>query len=156
MKVQLWVIGKTAFKYLEEGMSIYEKRLKKYVNYEIKIFDDVKNAKNMPPETLKSKEADKFIADLKSDDYVILLDETGANPDSIRLAHWLENTLVTQRSRLIFIIGGAWGFDSQMYQRANYKLSLSKMTFSHQLVRLLFLEQLYRAFSIINQEPYHK
>jgi 23S rRNA (pseudouridine1915-N3)-methyltransferase len=116
---------------------------------------ELKNTKNMPVQEQKSKEATKIIQFLTDDDYVILLDEKGKELRTMEFSGALEKMFFLPKKRLVFIIGGPWGFSEEVYKRADYKLSLSKMTFSHQMVRLLFLEQLYRVFTIIKGEPYH-
>ena len=154
MKIELWVVGKTAFKYLDEGISLYEKRLRNYTPFELVILPDVKN----PPlstDALKMKEGDVILNKLTKDDVLILLDENGKQQTSIEFSKFIENQQISSAKRLVFQIGGAFGFSEAVYNRANFKLSLSKMTFSHQMIRLFFVEQLYRAFTIIKGEKYH-
>lgn len=154
MKIELWVVGKTAFKYLEEGTSVYEKRLKHYVHFDLVVLPDIKN----PPlstEALKTKEGELILAKLTKDDYLILLDEKGKQMTSMDFSSFIEQQQVNAVKRIVFQIGGAFGFSDAVYARANRELSLSKMTFSHQMIRLFFVEQLYRAFTIIKGEKYH-
>jgi 23S rRNA (pseudouridine1915-N3)-methyltransferase len=154
MKIELWVIGKTAFKYLDEGIAVYEKRLKHYVNYDMVILPDIKN----PPlstEALKIKEGELILNKLTKDDLLILLDENGKNLTSVDFSKFIETQQMNATKRLIFQIGGAYGFSDAVYERANHKISLSKMTFSHQMIRLFFVEQLYRGFTILKGEKYH-
>jgi 23S rRNA (pseudouridine1915-N3)-methyltransferase len=154
MKIELWVIGKTAFKYIDEGISIYEKRLKHYVNYDSVVLPDIKN----PPlsiEALKIKEGELILNKLTKDDLLILLDENGKNLTSVDFSKFIETQQMNATKRLIFQIGGAYGFSDAVYERANHKISLSKMTFSHQMIRLFFVEQLYRGFTILKGEKYH-
>ncbi len=154
MKIELWVIGKTAFKYLDEGINIYEKRLKHYVNFEIVTLPDIKN----PPlstEALKTKEGELILNKLTKDDVLILLDENGKQLTSIDFSKFIETQQNNATKRIIFQIGGAFGFSDAVYARANQKMSLSKMTFSHQMIRLFFVEQLYRSFTILKGEKYH-
>ncbi len=154
MKIELWVIGKTAFKYLDEGIAVYEKRLKHYVNFDLIVLPDVKN----PPlstEALKTKEGELILNKLQKDDLLILLDENGKHLTSIDFSKFIENQQMNATKRIIFQIGGAYGFSDAVYARANQKMSLSKMTFSHQMIRLFFVEQLYRAFTILKGEKYH-
>jgi len=154
MKVELWLVGKTSQKYLQEGMNIFEKRLKHYLPFEIKVFSDIKN----PPRNaslLKQKEGAMILENLRPGDFLILLDERGKHHSSMEFAKFIEQKLLLSSKRLIFAVGGAFGFSNDVYERANSKLSLSAMTFSHQMVRLFFLEQLYRAMTIIRNEPYH-
>lgn len=155
MKISLFFVGKTSKKYIEEGIKEYEKRIKRYINFEIEIISDLKNAKNFPADLFKEKEGENILKRITESDFVVLLDENGEKLSSRQFAEFIENKSVTGIRKLIFIIGGAYGFSEQMYKRANYKLSLSPMTFSHQPVRILFAEQLYRAFTIIKGEPYH-
>lgn len=155
MKVECWMIGKTAFPYLMEGMGIYEKRLKRYLPFQLEILTDIKNAKNMAPDDLKKKEGALLMKKLKSDDLLILLDEKGKAFSSVAFSKFVEQQLQSSKKRIIFQIGGAYGFSEEIHKRADLKISLSKMTFSHQMIRLFFLEQLYRAMTIAKGEPYH-
>ncbi|MBK7410774.1 MAG: 23S rRNA (pseudouridine(1915)-N(3))-methyltransferase RlmH [Saprospirales bacterium] len=155
MKVELWQIGKTAFPYLEEGIRIYEGRLLRYLPFQIETLPDVKNAQKLPGEQLKVKEGEIVLSRLKTEDYLVLLDERGKMYNSVEWAQLMERELMLSHKRIIFLIGGAYGFSPTIYARANSTLSLSKMTFSHQMIRLFFLEQLYRAMTILRNEPYH-
>jgi 23S rRNA (pseudouridine1915-N3)-methyltransferase len=155
MKAELWFIGKTAFTYLDEGMAIYEKRLGHYLTFTSQLIPDIKNAGSLNPEQLKQKEGETVFSKLKKDDLLVLLDERGKQLTSVEFSAFMEQRMQMGSRRLVFLIGGAWGFSEELYQRADYKLSLSKMTFSHQMVRLFFLEQLYRAMTIIRGENYH-
>ena len=155
MKTELWQIGKTAFPYLEEGVRIYESRLQRYLPFQIETIPDVKNAQKLPPAQLKSREGELVLTRLKNDDFLILLDERGKSYTSVEWAQFLEKELMGSHKRIVFLIGGAFGFSQEIYQRANAKVSLSSMTFSHQMIRVFFLEQLYRAMTILRNEPYH-
>jgi 23S rRNA (pseudouridine1915-N3)-methyltransferase len=155
MKVKLIVVGKTSFDYLKEGESVYENRLIHYTNYERILIPDVKSPKNFSNEELKKKEGEAILAKITNQEYVVLLDEKGKNFNSVSFANWINQKINENVSILTFIIGGAYGFSRELYERANQKISLSDMTFSHQLVRVVFLEQLYRAHTIIKGEPYH-
>lgn len=155
MKVEFWLIGKTAFPYLDEGMAVYEKRLGHYLPYSTIVLPDVKNAGNMQPDLLKQKEGEIVIARLKKDDLLVLLDERGKQYTSLEFAVFMEQKLQLSAKKMVFLVGGAWGFSEGVYQRADFKISLSKMTFSHQMVRLFFMEQLYRAMTILRGESYH-
>jgi 23S rRNA (pseudouridine1915-N3)-methyltransferase len=155
MKIQFWYIGKTSFKYLEEGMAIYEKRLQKYGGVQSELIPDVKNAGKLSSEQLKVKEGELILKKLNPDDYLILLDEKGKAPTSVKFADSLQHLMLQGKKKVVYLVGGAFGFSDAVYKRADSKLSLSNMTFSHQMIRLFFLEQLYRAFSILNNEPYH-
>jgi 23S rRNA (pseudouridine1915-N3)-methyltransferase len=154
MKIELWAIGKTDIEYLKTGISVYEKRLKHYTSFEIIVLNDVKN----PPlssDQLKIKEGDVILSKLQKDDFLIVMDEAGMQYSSNDLASFLQKKQVESTKRLIFLIGGAFGFSDAVYARANQKISFSKMTFTHQMIRLIFVEQLYRAFTIIKGEKYH-
>lgn len=155
MKTELWVIGNTSFPYLKEGTNIYEKRLKHYLPFEYTMIPDIKNAKNMSNEQLKTKEGSQIIKKLDKGDFLILLDEKGKEFSSVNFSNYVENLLQQSHKKLIFVIGGAYGFSKEIYNRSNGKISLSKMTFSHQMIRLFFLEQLYRAMTILRNQPYH-
>ncbi|MGK0388089.1 MAG: 23S rRNA (pseudouridine1915-N3)-methyltransferase [Maribacter sp.] len=155
MKIELKVVGKTAFDYLKTGVAIYEKRLKRYGDFSITIIPDIKNAKSLSEAQIKEKEGVAILKKIDKSPFVILLDDKGKMFTSKEFSSYLENKLMPSGKNIIFIIGGAYGFSDAVYARANAKLSLSKMTFSHQMVRLFFVEQLYRAYSIIGNEPYH-
>jgi 23S rRNA (pseudouridine1915-N3)-methyltransferase len=155
MKITLLQTGKTTDRNMSELVDLYANRIKKYIVFEIVTLPEIKNTKNMPVAEQKAKEAIKIIQSLTDDDYVILLDEKGKELKTIEFSGALEKLFFIPKKRLVFIIGGPWGFSETVYARADYKMSLSKMTFPHQLVRLLFLEQLYRVFTIIKGEPYH-
>jgi 23S rRNA (pseudouridine1915-N3)-methyltransferase len=155
MKISIVLIGKTAHKYLNEGIKIYDKRLQKYIPCSFQYLPDIKNAKNLSATLIKEKEGDMLLQSFGSNDYVVLLDENGKTYTSVQFAKQLQHFMNTSVRHLKFVIGGAYGFSQPVYQRANAKMSLSNMTFSHQMVRLIFIEQLYRGFSILNNEPYH-
>jgi 23S rRNA (pseudouridine1915-N3)-methyltransferase len=147
--------GKTTDKHISELVDLYSNRIKKYTGFEIITIPDVKNTKNMPVQEQRTKEATKIIQSVTDDDYIILLDEKGKELRTLEFSGTLEKMFFLPKKRIVFIIGGPWGFSEAVYKRADYKMSLSKMTYPHQLVRLLFLEQLYRVFTIIKGEPYH-
>jgi 23S rRNA (pseudouridine1915-N3)-methyltransferase len=155
MKITLLQTGKTIDKHISELADLYSNRIKKYTGFEIITIPDVKNTKNMPVQEQKAKEATKIIQSVTDDDYIILLDERGKELRTLEFSGTLEKMFFLPKKRIVFIIGGPWGFSEAVYKRADYKMSLSKMTYPHQLVRLLFLEQLYRVFTIIKGEPYH-
>jgi 23S rRNA (pseudouridine1915-N3)-methyltransferase len=155
MKITLLQTGKTTDKNMAELVDLYTNRIKKYSVFDIVTLPDVKNTRNMPVQEQKFKEATKIVQSIGDDDYVILLDENGKELKTIEFSGALEKMFFLPKKRILFIIGGPWGFSELVYARADYKMSLSKMTFPHQLVRLLFLEQLYRVFTIIKGEPYH-
>jgi 23S rRNA (pseudouridine1915-N3)-methyltransferase len=155
MKIELWLTGKTAEPYLIEGIGKYEKKLKHYTSFSIRNFQLKKNSGKGDPLRLKEEEGKKMVAALQPGDYLVLLDEKGKEYTSREFAGFLEKRMGSSPRRLIFVVGGAFGFSRDLYERSNFQLSLSRMTFSHQMVRLFFLEQLYRAFSILRNEPYH-
>lgn len=155
MKTELWMIGKTAFPYLDEGIGIYTKRLERYLSFQTVTVPDVKNSGKLPPDILKRKEGETILKKVNPDDKLVLLDERGRSLTSVEFSGLMEQQLQSGSRRLIFLIGGAYGFSSEIYARADTKLSLSKMTFSHQMIRLFFVEQLFRAMTILKGEPYH-
>ncbi|MDO8927555.1 MAG: 23S rRNA (pseudouridine(1915)-N(3))-methyltransferase RlmH, partial [Bacteroidota bacterium] len=134
---------------------IFLKRMPHYVSFEMKVIPDIKNAKNLSEEQQKDKEGELILQQILSSDELILLDENGLEASSVDFARFLEKKMLSGIKRLVFVIGGTYGFSGNVYSRAIGKISLSKMTFSHQMVRLIFAEQLYRAFTILKGEPYH-
>jgi 23S rRNA (pseudouridine1915-N3)-methyltransferase len=154
MKIELWAIGKTSEKYLSEGITIFEKRIKNYLPFNLVILPDVK-LRTTDGEALKREEGKMLLSKINPDDHLVLLDERGASFTSVSFAQYLEKRLSGSGRRLIFVIGGAFGFSPEVYTRANDQISLSSMTFSHQMIRLFFLEQLYRGMTILKNEPYH-
>ncbi len=155
MKIRFWMIGRTAERYLEEGMNIYAKRIPHYLPFQTETIPDIKNARNLDQEQLKEKEGELILKKLDKRDFLVLLDEQGKQMRSVDFARQLEKWQVQGVDSVVFLIGGAYGFSSAVYERASFQMSLSAMTFSHQMVRLIFLEQLYRACSINKGEPYH-
>lgn len=155
MKITLIAVGKTEDKYLIEGIDKYLNRLKHYINFNLLIIPDIKNTKNLTEAQQKSKEAEIITKQINPSDLVILLDEKGKKHSSVSFANYLNKQMIGSVQHLVFIIGGPYGFDESIYNRSNSSISLSDMTFSHQMVRLFFVEQLYRAFSILKNEPYH-
>lgn len=155
MNIKLIVVGKNEQKYLKEALDIYIKRLTHYINFEIVVLPDVKNAKNMSVSELKDKEAELILKHSAKADKVVLLDEKGKEFSSVEFSKYIEKQMNASLKTLAFVVGGAFGFSEKVYSQAGEKLSISKMTFSHQMIRLLFVEQLYRAFTIIKGEPYH-
>ena len=152
MKIKLIVVGKTNTAYLKTGENEYENRLKHYCNFEEIIINNVKNGSKFSKNELKIKEGDLILKNLESIDKVILLDNNGKINSSYGFSNFLKKNILNSTKNLVFIVGGAYGFSLDVYNRANNKLSLSKMTFSHQMVRLIFKEQLYRAFTILKGE----
>jgi 23S rRNA (pseudouridine1915-N3)-methyltransferase len=155
MKIVLMQTGKTSDKHMSLIADLYSTRISKYHAFETITIPDLKNTRNMPVEEQKIKEGKKILQNLNPDDFIVLLDERGKEFRTIEMAGWLERIFMMPRKRLVFIIGGPWGFSVEIYGKADFSISLSKMTFPHQLVRLLFLEQLYRACTVIKGEPYH-
>lgn len=155
MKIEFWMQGQTAFKYIKEGIDIYDKRIKHFVPFEMQVLPDIKNAKSLSEEQLKTKEGESQLKKIDNNDFLILLDERGKQYNSKQFSDYLENLMQHSHKRLIFLIGGAYGFSDAVYQRANTQWSLSKLTFSHQMVRLFVVEQIYRAISIQRGLPYH-
>ncbi len=155
MKVELWAVGKTSEAYLAEGIALYEKRLSHYLKFSMSILPDVKKAGKLNPAELREKESQIVLQRLKDGDFLVLLDEEGRQFSSEGFAGFIGSKMQLSYRRIIFLVGGAYGFSPELYGRAAQKLSLSKMTFSHQMVRLFFLEQLYRAMTILKNEPYH-
>jgi len=155
MKICLLVIGKTDEAYLQKGIELFLKRIPHYISFEMKAISDIKNSKNLSEEQQKEKEGELILQQLSTSDELFLLDEQGMEVSSAEFARFLEKKMISGIKRLVFVIGGPYGFSGSVYSRANGKVSLSKMTFSHQMVRLIFLEQLYRAMTILKGEPYH-
>lgn len=155
MKICLWVIGKTDADYIQTGIQEYEKRLRRYIGYEMKVLPDVKNTKHMSEAIQKEKEGALLLEQLLPTDEVILLDERGKQYASTEFSAFLAQKMLSGVKRVVFVIGGPYGFSEEIYRRANALVSLSRMTFSHQMVRLIFVEQIYRAMTIMKGEPYH-
>lgn len=155
MKITLLVIGKTDARYFVDAISEYEKRLVHYIPYEMEVIPDLKNTKSLSEEQQKDKEGELILKNLQAGDYLVLLDDKGKEYTSLKFAQYIEKKTHTVPKRLVFVIGGPYGFSQAVYDRANEKLTLSRMTFSHQMVRLIFVEQVYRAMTILNNEPYH-
>ncbi|MFI3298949.1 MAG: 23S rRNA (pseudouridine(1915)-N(3))-methyltransferase RlmH [Rikenellaceae bacterium] len=155
MKIKFVVVGKTIEKYLQHGEKEYIDRLKHYCKTEYQTISELKNAKNMSVEQIKEREGELILSSVEGCDLVVLLDEGGTIYSSEGFAEYVEKLAVRGLREVAFVVGGAYGFSTKVYERAQGKLSLSRMTFSHQMVRLLFLEQLYRAHTIIKGQPYH-
>lgn len=155
MKITFLTIGKTTFPFVKEGCDIFIKRIKHYTPFELIELPELKNVSSLSREQIKEREGEVFLKNIKESDKVILLDERGKNYTSIEWSKVMEKEMASGTKSIIFIVGGAYGFSQKIYERANSKLSLSSMTFSHQIIRLFFVEQLYRAFTIIKGEPYH-
>jgi 23S rRNA (pseudouridine1915-N3)-methyltransferase len=153
MKINVLCIGKTNEKYLVEGIEIYKKRLKHYINFELEILPDVKLTSD--PNILIQREGNTFLQKIDKEDFLVICDEKGKQNTSIQFASFLQNQMNQGTRKVIFMIGGAFGIDQRLKQRANQVLSLSDMTFSHQMIRLFLVEQIYRGFTIIKNEKYH-
>ena len=155
MTIKLIAIGKTDNKQLISLIDDYKKRLGFYIKFILEIIPDIKNSKNLSEFQQKQKEGELILSKLNNTDVLILLDENGKQLDSVSFSSYLQKYMNTGIKQLVFVIGGPYGFSEDIYKKANGKLSLSKMTFSHQMIRLFFIEQLYRGFTILKNEPYH-
>ena len=155
MKILLLVIGKTDEDYIFDGLQKYKNLLKHYINFEYEEIPDLKNRKILSRDQQKKRESDIIFSRLKMDDKVVLLDEKGVSFRSVEFSKYLQKKMNSGIKRLVFLVGGPYGFDKSIYDKHQDKLSLSRMTFSHQMVRLFFCEQLYRAMTILKNEPYH-
>ncbi len=155
MKMTLITVGKTDVHWVKEGLELYRSRLVHYVQFSVNEIPELKNVSSLSKEQIKSREGELILSMVKTSDDVILLDEHGKEFRSLDFASWLQNKMSCSGRDIVFVIGGAYGFSDAVYSRANSKISLSAMTFSHQMVRTIFAEQLYRAFTIMKGEPYH-
>ena len=155
MELKLVTVGKTDVKWVKEGLDLYVSRLRHYVPFSLVEIPQLKNVSAFTQEQIKEKEGELILKQLNPGDSVILLDERGKEYRSVEWAEWIRQRLARGGKGLVFVIGGAYGFSKAVYDRAEGMVSLSKMTFSHQMVRTVFAEQLYRAFTIIRGEPYH-
>lgn len=155
MTIKLVCVGKTDKKELKELIEVYSDRLQHYIKFEMDIIPDLKKTRNLDENQQKSREGDLILSGIKKSDFMVLLDENGKQFTSETFSEYIQKKMNTGLKRLIFVIGGPYGFSDKVYARANSKISLSKMTFSHQMVRVFFTEQLYRAFTILKNEPYH-
>jgi 23S rRNA (pseudouridine1915-N3)-methyltransferase len=155
MQIRLIAVGKTDHSAIQTLLEEYIKRLGFYIKFELEIIPDLKNSKNLSEASQKEKEGELILKKLQTSDELILLDEQGKQYSSVDFSDYLQKKMNAGLRQLVFVIGGPYGFSENVYQRANGKISLSKMTFSHQMVRVFFIEQLYRAFTILKNEPYH-
>jgi len=155
MTIKLLGIGKTDDKTLQNLTDVYVKRLQFYNKFEIELIPDLKKVKNLDENQQKQKEGELILNKISASDFVVLLDENGKHLSSVGFSEFIQKRFNSGLKQVIFIIGGPYGFSENVYNRADSKISLSKMTFSHQMVRLFFTEQLYRAFTILKNEPYH-
>lgn len=155
MRVALLLVGKTVNKHFVELIDDYASRVKHYISFDIITIPELKNTKNLSAEQQKQQEGELILKQLQAGDHIVLLDEHGKELRSIEFSKYMEQKMQTVSRRLVFIIGGPYGFSPDVYAKANEQLSLSKMTFSHQMIRLIFVEQFYRAMTIMRGEPYH-
>lgn len=155
MKIKLLAIGKTDHKHLIQLIEEYQNRLKHYIKFEMDIIPDIKNVKNLSEIQQKEKEGELILSKLQSTDQLVLLDEKGTHFTSIQFSQYLQKKMNAGIKQLVLVIGGPYGFSDTVYQKATGKIALSKMTFSHQMIRLFIVEQLYRGFTILKNEPYH-
>jgi len=155
MTIKLLVLGKTDSTQLSQLIEEYQNRLKHYIKFELEIIPDIKNTKNLSEKQQKEKEGDAILNKLNATDLLVLLDEKGKQKTSVEFSEYLQKNMNSGLKQLVFVIGGPYGFSDAVYQKSQGKISLSKMTFSHQMVRLFMVEQLYRAFTILRNEPYH-
>lgn len=155
MDIELLTVGKTSTRWITEGIGEYEKRLRRYVPFRLTSLPDIRNTRSLSEEQQKTAEGENILAVLAPSDMVVLMDERGNEYTSREFAGWMERAMSTGRKRLVFVVGGPYGFSPAVYARADRKISLSRMTFSHEMVRLFFVEQIYRAMTILRGEPYH-
>lgn len=155
MKIKLLAVGKTDDKNLQSLIETYQNRLKHYINFEIEIIPDIKNVKNLSKVQQKEKEGELILKKIVATDVVVLLDEKGNEFRSVEFSKYLQKKMNSGIKQLVLVIGGPYGFSEAVYKKSQGKISLSKMTFSHQMIRLFVVEQLYRAFTILKNEPYH-
>lgn len=155
MQIKLISIGKTDSKFLQSLIGEYQKRLSFYIKFSFEIIPDLKNAKHLSEKEQKQKEGELILNKISTSDVMILLDENGKQMDSVSFSSYLQKYMNSGVKRLVFVIGGPYGFSDSVYSKAQGKLGLSQMTFSHQMIRLFFIEQLYRGFTILRNEPYH-
>ena len=155
MTVELIVIGKTDSKEIAALVEMYARRVNFYCKFAVTALPDVRNTRNLTVKQQRTAEGEAILRQTTDGDYVVLLDERGEEMSSVEFAYWLQKRMNSGVKRLVLVIGGPYGFSDEVYRRADAKLSLSRMTFSHQIVRAIFAEQIYRAFTILNNEPYH-
>lgn len=155
MNIELIVIGKTDSQEIESLVALYARRVNHYCKFDVTVLPDLRNTRNLTPLQQRTAEGEALLRQFADGDYVVLLDERGDEMRSVEFALWLQKRLNSGRKRLVMVIGGPYGFSDAVYSRADARLSLSRMTFSHQIVRAIFAEQIYRAFTILRNEPYH-
>lgn len=155
MEIQLLTIGKTTQSFVKEGIEEYSSRLRRYIPFSLESIQDIKATKSLSPSVQKEREGELINSCLNSSDHVVILDERGKQFSSMEFASRIEKIMASGKKRCVFVVGGPYGFSEKVYQRADEKISLSKMTFTHEMVRLFFVEQIYRAMTILRGEPYH-
>lgn len=155
MEITLLTVGKTSTTYIQTGIDEYCRRLKRYVPFSMKSLPDIKNTKKLSEEQQKTAEGSLILSELTSSDMAVLLDERGDMPTSRGFADFISKGMLSGRKRMVFVVGGPYGFSPEVYARADAKISFSRMTFSHEMIRLFFTEQVYRAMTILKGEPYH-
>lgn len=155
MKTVLLVVGRTVEPHFITAINDYVQRTRRYLSFELEVIPELKNTRNLSTDVQKEREADLILKAMQPGDVVVLLDEGGREMRSVEFADWMKHKMNTVSRRLVFVVGGPYGFAKRIYDMAHEKLSLSRMTFSHQMVRLIFVEQLYRAMSILHGSPYH-
>lgn len=155
MKTTLLVVGRTAEQHYITAINDYIQRTKRFISFDMEVIPELKNTKSLSMEQQKEKEGELICKSLQPGDVIILLDEHGKEMRSMDFADWMKHKMITVNKRLVFVIGGPYGFSQKVYDAAHDKISMSKMTFSHQMIRLIFVEQLYRAMTILNGGPYH-
>lgn len=155
MEIELLTVGKTSIRFVEEGIAEYTRRLKHYIPFSIKALPDIKNTSKLSEAKQKEAEGEKILTSLTTADYVVLLDEHGKEYTSVEFSSFIEKQMIGGRRKVVFVVGGPYGFSQEVYNRADSLLSLSKMTFNHEMVRLFFVEQIYRGMTILRGEPYH-
>jgi 23S rRNA (pseudouridine1915-N3)-methyltransferase len=155
MKISLIVVGRTVEKHYITAINDYIERTKHFISFDMEVIPELKNTKNLTMDQQKEKEGELILKAFQPGDVIVLLDEFGKEFRSVDFANWIEKKMANVNKRLVFVIGGPYGFSQKVYEAAHEKISLSKMTFSHQMVRLIFVEQLYRAMTILNNGPYH-
>lgn len=155
MKISLTVVGKTTDRHFIAGIDEYVQRISHYVPFSIDVIPELKGTKNLSEKEQKEREGELILKSFQAGDYIVLLDEHGRERRSIEFAQWMQKRMAAGPKRLVFVVGGPYGFSPAVYAAAQEKVSLSQMTLSHQMIRLLFTEQIYRAMTILNGEPYH-
>lgn len=155
MKIRLLLVGKTKERFIDEGYAFYRNRILYYLPFDEHIIQALRNSRNLTPEEFKIREGELILKNCREDDFVVLLDERGKSLNSIEFSQFIQQRMNSSIKTLTFVIGGAYGFSDEVYHLAKAKISLSPLTFSHQLARLIFMEQLYRAMTILRNEPYH-